>query len=103
MPVQHQIPFDTGEEERLLGPLSISQTLWVSAGIFLSYRAAKALPPLPLPSVFGYLHYLLPLALCAAAAFIKYKGMSLTQFLFMYWAFLKRRKRIQFERKNYYE
>ncbi len=97
---QHQIPFDTGEEERLLGPLSVSATLWLCAGVYISYRMAKAIPPLPLPNLFAYIHYLLPLGACAALAFIRYKDMSLMQFIAAWYRFKKRKKRLIYEKAN---
>lgn len=97
---QHQIPFDTGEEERLLGPLSVSETLWLAAGGFVSYHLGKFIPPLPLPNLFAYIHYLIPLAIAAAMAFIRYKDMTLMQLIKAKRNFRKRNKKIMFKCQN---
>lgn len=97
---QHQIPFDTGEEERLLGPLSVSETLWLAAGGFISYHFASIVPPLPLPNLLAYIHYPLPLAISAAFAFIRFKDMTLMQILKARRNFKKRNRRLAFRCEN---
>lgn len=94
---QHQIPFDTGEEERLLGSLSVSETLWLTLGGFVSYNLGKILPPLPLPNLFAYIHYPIPLAITAIIAFVRYKDMTLLQILQAWWEFYKRKRRLTFQ------
>jgi len=100
MPGQHQIPFDTGEEERLLGPLSISATLWLAGGVYLSYQFAKVLPPLPLPNLFAYIHYIFPLFVAVVMAFIKYKDMTILQFILLWIRFRRRKRKLLFHRQN---
>lgn len=97
---QHQIPFDTGEEERLLGPFSVTETLWLAAGGFVSYNLGKVIPPLPLPNLFAYIHYPIPIAVSAAMAFIKYKDMTLTELLKAKWNFHRRKRKIMFKCQN---
>lgn len=101
MPRQHPIPFDTGEEERLLGPLSISATLWLSAGGLLSYQLAKLFPPLPLPHILGYIHCLIPLGASAIFAFVRYKDMTIMQFVQTWINFRKRKRGLKFEHQNF--
>lgn len=90
---QHRIPFDTGEEERLLGPLSISATIWLVLGIWISYQLLITFPPLPLPNILGYIPHLLPLAISVAMAFVRYKDMTLLQYLTLWYRFHRRRKK----------
>jgi hypothetical protein len=78
--LMHKIPFDTGEEERLIGPLSMSSSLWLGLGLLGTFQTARALPPLPLPHLFAYVHYIIPLIFGAAMAFVKYKDMTLMQY-----------------------
>lgn len=100
---RHQIPFDTGEEERLIGPLSTSETLWLAGGIFVSYQLIKIFPPLPLPNVLAYLHYLIPLGISVLMAFVKYKDMTFMQ-LFQTWIRFKRRKKsLRYEYRNIFQ
>jgi len=100
MPGQHQIPFDTGEEERLLGPLSISATLWLAGGAYLSYEFARALPPLPLPNLFAYIHYVSPLLFAALMAFVKYKDLTIMQYIMLLIRFRRRKRKLPFVRYN---
>ncbi len=97
----HKIPFDTGEEEKLLGPLSMSATLWIGLGFFMAFRLAKAIPALPLPHLFAYFHYAVPVLMGAAMAFVKYKDMTLMQYVQMWVRYRLRKKTLLFERKNY--
>lgn len=97
---QHQIPFDTGEEERLLGPLSVTETLWIVGGCLASYNMAKVVPPLPLPNLFSFIHYLIPLGIAAAFAFIRYKDMTLMELIKAKRNFKKRNRRLMFDCQN---
>jgi len=96
----HKIPFDTGEEERLLGPLSMSSTFWLGLGLLLTFQTARAIPPLPLPHLFAYLHYLVPLLISAAMAFVKYKDMTLLQCTQAWLRYKTRNKKLIFKREN---
>lgn len=97
----HKIPFDTGEEERLLGPLSISATIWLGLGLFVAFRTARAIPALPLPHLFAYIHYSVPILVSAAMAFIKYRDMSLLQYVQIWFKYKRRNKILLFKRINY--
>ncbi len=97
----HKIPFDTGEEERLLGPLSISATVWLGLGLFVAIRLAKAIPALPLPHLFAYLHYSIPIIISAAMAFIKYRDMTLLQYTQTWFRYKRRNKTLLFKRINH--
>lgn len=99
----HKIPFDTGEEERLLGPLSMSATLWLGLGLFVAFRIAKAIPALPLPHLFAYIHYSIPVLISAAMAFVKYRDMTLLQYTQMWIRYKRRNKTLLFKRINYME
>ncbi len=97
---QHQIPFGTGEEERLIGPLSTSASLWLAGGAFTSYQMAKIVPTLPIPGIVGHLHYLIPLAISATMAFVRYKDMTLVQYIQLRRNFKRRKKRLIYERES---
>lgn len=97
---QHPIPFNTGEEEKLWGPLSISATIWIASGGFLSYHLGKALPPLALPYGLSYIPPALPFFICAICAFVRYKDMTLIQFFKSWIRFVYGNRRLLFERRD---
>jgi hypothetical protein len=87
----HPLPFDTGQDERILGPLSLQQTLWLAAGGFAAYQLMKI--PLPFPGIFAYVHALIPLVPALAFGFISVNNIPLSKYLLLMYS-CRRRKRV---------
>lgn len=74
-------------KEKLLLRMSFSESAWMILGMFLAMQMADFVPRLPFPLLMGYIHYGIPIFICAVFAFIKHNtGMSFMQY------FMKRRK-----------
>lgn len=91
----HPLPFDTGEDERILGPLTLAQTLWLGAGGFVAFQLLKM--PLPLPGVLKYVHAVVPLIPTAAMGFIKINDIPLPKYISMRYACRKRKRTIRYK------
>lgn len=87
----HPLPFDTGEDEKILGPFSLTQTAWLGAGGLLAHQLAKI--RLPLPGVFGYIHALIPFLPAAVMAFVLINNVPVPQYISL-WYKCRRRKRV---------
>lgn len=98
--MQHPIPFETGDEEKLLWRFSMSQSIWIVVGVALSYQMTGLVPPLPLPNIFGYLHYLLPLLVCATFAFVKVRDMTLFQFARVWIRFRRNKQQLLYRQPS---
>ena len=80
-------------KEKLLFRMSIEQTAWVLAGLFLSMKMTEIVPKLPFSLIFAYIHYLIPLLVCAFFGFIEHKsGLSFLAYFLSYRRYKKRKK-----------
>ena len=78
--------------EKLLFGLSVSQSLWLLAGIFIAGKMADLVPPLPFKIPYGYLHYLIPVGICAFFAFVTHKsGLTFIQYWLSYLSYRLRK------------
>ncbi len=92
----HPLPFDTGEDEKILGPLTLAQTGWIAVGFFFSYQLAKV--RLPFPGLLGYLHALLPMLSAVVMGFVTVNNVPIPKYLNL-WYTCRKRKRIFIYRK----
>lgn len=80
-------------KEKLLFSMSIEQTAWILGGLFLSMKMADYIPKLPFSLFFAYVHYLIPLFICAFFGFVEHKsGLSFLEYFLSYRKYKKRKK-----------
>lgn len=83
----------TTVKEKLLFKMSIEQTAWILSGIFLSMKMTDYVPKLPFSLLFGYIHYLIPLLICAFFGFIEHRsGLSFLAYFISLRKYIKRKK-----------
>jgi len=83
---EHPLPFKTGEGEKYLLGLTLPQSLWLGLGLYLANLMAKVIPPLPVSwFVFRYVHYGIPIGVCAVFAFVAEPKTGLPFYLYFYY------------------
>ncbi|WP_240377263.1 hypothetical protein [Bacillus piscicola] len=90
----HEVPYQSGLEEKIVGPFSFSKLAWIVPAIIVSNQVASVLPTLPFTDnpVFQRLHLTIPIIIALVFAYFKHgkTNLSLAQ---MMWSFYKIRKR----------
>ena len=98
---RHSLPFTGGQEERIIGPLSIRQFMWLGGGAFLIYQMLINGIMLPVPAPLNLITFL-PIAIVAVGgAYAKFKSVYITEYVVMWWDCKKRnRKLVNIPRKD---
>ncbi|MGI6657869.1 MAG: PrgI family mobile element protein [Dethiobacteraceae bacterium] len=89
--LHHPLPYDDGEDEKILGPLTLAQTGWLGGGMFIASQFAKF--RLPIPGMLGYIHLLIPIIPAVVMAFFMVNNMPIAQYLSL-WYDCRKRKRV---------
>ena len=90
---KHTLPYQHGAEEKIVGPLSMRQSIWILGGGYLIYSFISNefyLPLLPFP--YNMVHLLPIILVSVAGAYLRYKGDYATNYI-MRWIDCKTRKR----------
>ena len=92
---QHELPYQSGIEERFLSlggiSFTIAETGWVGLGIILSWNMAVYIPAMsffPFPA--SHIHYALPVVFMLAIAKVKHQTTALPYWRYIYLVILCR-------------
>lgn len=98
----HEVPYNSKIKERIIGPFSSGQLLWIAPGVLLSFQIAQFLPKLPIENlVFSRIHWAIPFFISLIFATFKDSKTNLTLFqLIRTKSALKRRNRVFYYRRR---
>jgi hypothetical protein len=98
----HPIPYQSKIKEKFIGPLSLDQTLWWSAGGLLSYQMSQIIPPIGSDWFYSRLHYGIPLAFCAFLCHSKHRrtGLPFWKYLYLVTRLRLRQRRYLYRKSN---
>ncbi|MDX8367179.1 hypothetical protein [Cytobacillus sp. IB215665] len=100
----HELPFDSGLEEKILGPLSFSKLMFIAPSLIVVDQIANIYPKLPFDSiVFSRIHLAIPVVIAIVLAYFKDNRTNLTlPQLILTKLSLKRRRRVfYYQRINF--
>lgn len=93
----HTIPYQSNIKEKFLWKFSLSETLWIAAGLWSSYQMFQYIPSLGSYFPLSYLHFLTPLLLCLFMCYAKEKSTKIPYWKYLYWII-----KLRFSRRTYY-
>lgn len=94
MPLQYKIPQNVGIEDKIVGPLTLRQLIFLAVGFGISYVMFAIASKLYELNILEYIVILIPAVISAALALIKINNVTLTKFIFMFLQFsIKPKKR----------
>lgn len=100
----HEISYQSGIEEKILGPFSFAKLVWIVPGILLANQLAGILPTLPFIDhiIFSRLHLGIPVAIGFIFAYFKDNKTNLTlfQLIVTKWKIRRRKRRFLYKRSN---
>ena len=93
--MQYKIPQNVGIEDKIVGPLTLRQLIFLAVGFGISYVLFATLSKLYELNILEYIIIVIPALLAAAFALIKINGMRLTKFVILFLEFaMKPKKRL---------
>ncbi|HWO75548.1 MAG TPA: hypothetical protein VNM69_06450 [Bacillus sp. (in: firmicutes)] len=104
----HEIPYNSGLEEKIIGPFSFSKLCWIAPGVLVSYQIAQVFPVIPFLEeyvIFSRLHLTIPLIIAVIFAYFKDQRTNLTLFemIMTKRALNKRRRTYAYKKVNWDE
>lgn len=99
----HEIPYDSKVQERIIGPFSLGQVVWILPSAIVSYQFSQLIPKIPIDSIiFSRIHWLLPLGIGFLFAYFKNTktNQSLFETILTYILIRKRRRVFVYKRYN---
>ncbi|WP_026701668.1 hypothetical protein [Salibacterium aidingense] len=99
----HDLPYQSGLEEKIIGPFSFNKLAWLVPSILISNQLASVVDTLPFTNnlIFERLHLAVPIVIAAVFAYFKHgkTNLSLLQTILSYFR-IRRRKRTFYYHKQ---
>lgn len=100
----HEVPYQSGLEEKIVGPFSFAKLAWLVPSIIVANQIASMIPQLPFIEnpVFSRLHLLIPIVIALIFAYFKHgkTNLTLAQMLWNMYKIRKRRRVFYYRKQN---
>lgn len=99
----HELPYNSGLEEKILGPFSFAKLIWIAPSLIVSSQIAKIVPKLPIDHIiFSRIHLAIPVAIAIILAYFKDNrtNLTLSQLIFVKLSIRRRRRVFYYKRLN---
>lgn len=100
----HEIPYQSGLEEKIVGPFSFSKLAWLVPAVIIANQIANVIPTIPFIDnpVFSRLHLLIPIVIAFIFAYFKHGKTNLTisQLIWTMYKIRKRRRVFYYRKQN---